>query len=235
MAPRTLRAWSACRTDIRLLLREDTDDESYWDDDLLLQLWNECMDMRFMQLCDQHEGWGTARTSVNLVAGTRNYTLTEGMGRPRRILLSINNHEIPLLRDDKHGAGTYTASVPYVGGIVPSARIIGADVYLDPVPATSVTNGLIYEHDSTPARFTQDTDSLNDQWPAAPAELETLLILDTAVAAFEVEEARGDTETSPKWVSLIERRRNRYATAFFEFTATRFFAPQSNRGFNLGD
>lgn len=233
--PRTLRAWSAIKVDIRLLLREDTDDESYWDDDLLLQLWNECMDLRFMQLCDQHEGWGTVRSAVNIVAGTRNYTLPEGMGRPRRILLSQNNVEIPLIRDDKHGVSTYTASIPYSGGVVPSARLVGSDLYLDPTPGSNITNGLIYEHDSTPTRFSADGDSLNDVWPAAPAEIESLLILDTAVACFEVEDAQGEAQTPVQWVSSIERRRARYEAAFFEFTATRFFAPQRSRGLDLGD
>ena len=222
--PRARRDWTSMLADIRALLTETTSNAG-WSDTLLLQLFNECMDERVMDLAEQHEGWVTDRFPVNIVADQKEYALPEGTGRVKRILLSGGTtYEVPLIRDERWSKAMSST------GSTPTARLVGELIFLEPPPTEARTNGLIIEVESAPARLSAGGSKLDLRFPDA---LETLLILDTVVAAFEVEEAQGDEETYRR--SGIEKRRDRYAAKFFEYTAERFFGRTFSDAYYLGD
>lgn len=231
--PRARRAWSAIKADIRRIIREETASLSFWDDTLVLQVFNECKDARDMQLADVHEGWVTTRHLADLVAGQKEYTLPEGAGRIKRILLGFDNHETPLTRDESFSDPVYTAaSVATGSGYQPTARLVANVIYLEPPPATARTNGLIIELEGATARLTGDGSKLD---LAYPDFMETLLILDTVVALFEIEVSRfGENSAGQRWVSWVDRRRDFYAALFQQFIETRFYGRTQSRGFHLG-
>lgn len=217
--PRTRRQWSALRADVRTLLRETTAATSFWDDPLLLQLFNQSMDMRVMELAEQHEGWVTETWDTNIVSGQGVYTLPEGTGRPKRIAIRLTDGpttvEHTLTRAERW-SGTLTTGTSAVGGArgyQPTYRLVGNFIKLEPAPNYSETDGLAIDFEYAPDRLVNDTDELD---PSFPDVMESLLIYDTVVLAYELEDAQGQGAPAG-----LMRARQEFAARFFDYTALR--------------
>ena len=112
--PRTSRQWTAMRAEIRRLLRETTASLSYCDDTDLLDYFNQAIDLRTMDMADAHEGWVADVINADIVGSQKEYTLPEGTGRVKRVLLIFRNTpntiEIPLSRNERWSEPLSTTS-----------------------------------------------------------------------------------------------------------------------------
>ena len=228
--PRARRDWTALLAEIRTLLREDTSATSYWTDALLLNLFNQQTDFRVMQMAEAHEGWVTDSLVTNLVADQREYSLPEGAGRVKRVIRifnpgTTNTTERPLERDERWSEPTYNG----IFDSVPSYRMLGELLILEPTPQESVTNGLKIECEFAPARFTTGTDKLDLRFPD---NTETLLVYDVAVAAYEVEAAQGN---EPENLEDIRRARARYESVWMSYIEQRSFGRVFSTPHDYGD
>jgi len=234
--PRARRQWSTMRAEIRRLLRETVAADSFWSDQLLLDLFNHCMDLRASQMMSFDEGWFTDRLETDIVANQREYTVPEGSDRIKRILISrtVGNtiQEFPLYRDEmwfKPLHSTNSASAGGYGGL-PTVRFQGELLYLEPPPTESITDGLIIEMEALPDRLTVDGSKLDLKFPAIT---ETLLEYDVWDAAMGVEDAQGNVDASVR--GRLQRFHQKYESAWLELVSDRFESPFTAQPWYLGD
>ncbi len=234
---RARRDWSAMLVEIRLILREETAADSFWDDALLLNCFNECMDLRVMELAEAHEGWITDTFQADIVAGQADYALIEGADRVKRVQRvyteGSRTFKVPLTRFERWGESTYNDSSALQGNsAAPTYRVLGNLIRLEPTPTESEVNGLEIDVEFLPDRLVNTTDKLSDRFPTA---METLLIFDTVVLAMSIEAAKDPEAGNFRPSSMLLDRRNEYAGRFIEFTAVRTFGRTFTQGFDLGD
>lgn len=234
--PRTRRAWSAIRTDIRTLLRETDSAASFWTNAELLLYFNACIDNRVQQLAVLDEGWVTDQWTADLVANQREYPVPEGAGRIKRVSLKFtlgaSTIEIPLDRDEKWArAVVHTTGVP--GSIEqyrPTYQLQGNLIILEPAPGFALNEALMIDLESAPARLSADGDMLDYRFPDV---METLLIYDTAVMALDVEHAQGNTPEG--YINHIRSFRDKYENVFLEYCSDRTEGRVIGQRFRLGD
>ena len=197
---RARRAWSTLRTEVRRLLRETTAAGSYWPDADLLDYLNHAIDLRVMQLAEQHEGWVTDTYDADLVANQGEYAIPEGTGRIKRVLIVATegsaSYEMALVRNERWSEGLYetgAAGADPGRGYRPDYRFKGEFVILSPAPTFARTNGLKFEIEGAPARIAADGDKLDLRFPDS---METLLIYDVWDLAMGVEDSQGNDDTA---------------------------------------
>lgn len=236
--PRARRTWSSMRAELRGLLRETVAGASYWPDADLLAYFNQAIDLRSMMLADQHEGWITDDLTTDIVANQGEYVLPEGIGRLKRVVMVFNEgsatYEIPLSRNERWSQSVYIAPSATAGSVnsVPTMRLLGNILKLDPPPVEARTGGLKIEHESSPARLVNDTDKLSLFFPS---EMETLLIYDAWDIAVGVEDATGTLEIDSRVRGRLKLFHMKYEAAFMEFTSVRTRSRTFSEPFYLGD
>lgn len=234
--PRARRDWTAMLAEIRRLLRETTAASSFWSDALLLDLFNQSIDLWVMRLAATHEGWVTDRLQTDTVADQRQYTIPEGVGRIKRVLMQHTQGntvvEYPLRRAERFGTSLVTRSGTNQLNRTQdrSYRIVGDLLYIEPPPTEAVTNGLILEVESAPSRLTTGTDKLDQRFPDAA---ETLFIYETVILALAVEDAQGADTTAR--LNALKGQRDLYAASFQEFVEQRSYGLISSEPFYTGD
>lgn len=234
--PRARRAWSTQRAEIRRLLRETTSATSFWSDTDLLDMYNQAMDLRAMQMMDVDEGWFTDRVETDLVANQKEYTLPEGTDRVLRVLLQWTSggvtRETPLIRHERWSEAM--ATVPSVGntagGVLPTYRLTGELILLEPPVTEARTDGLVIEIESLPARLTGDASKLDLKFPSMA---ETLLIYDVWDIAMGVEDAQGNV--NPQARGRLSGFHRKVEAQFMELCASRTKGRFFSSAFNLGD
>ena len=228
---RTRRAWSSLRTDVRRLLNDEDSSNPHWSDADILALFNECKDHREMHLFDQHEGWGVYRYSDSLVAGQQEYALPEETGRIRTVFIVDSGGDIKkAIHQDRQFTGTYLGDDTQASSNAFTYSLKDNHVFLYPCPSESVTNGLQYEIEAATDRIANDSDKLPDSWPPF---VETLLVLDTAIAALEMQ-ATGEGDLGESQINFLIRRRGRYEDAWDNYTASRTTSYVTSPGWNQG-
>ena len=70
---------------------------------------------------------------------------------------------------------------------MPNYRAIGSGFVLEPAPSVGVAGQIRMEYIGTPTELTESNDMLNSDFPTIYDEL---IVLDTAVALFDVEQAQ---------------------------------------------
>jgi hypothetical protein len=232
--PRARRQWSLIRADIRNLLRETTAGLSFWTDAELLLYANLCQDLRVIQMMETHEGWFTDRFEANLVAGQAEYTVPEGTDRIKRVLLRFpdENLEIPLMRHERWSEPVQHTGAMASGthGSLPTYRMVGELLFLEPRPTVSRTNGLLIELEGLPARLVDDTSKLDLKFPSM---IETLLTMDVWDVAMGVEDAQGNID--PQVAGRLKAFHQKVESAFAEAVALRTHGRVFSMPFNLGD
>lgn len=235
---RSARTWTALLGDIRLLLGETDAAASVWSDALLLLLMNTALDYRASQLSNVTEGWTTVSLSVSLVAGTNSYTLNSGGYAPRirRVLrvytVGSGTVEVPLFRDERWYEGVSNPTSTTTGSnVVPSYRMIGATILLEPTPTESVTNGLRVEYDTLHNRFTTGADTIPSYFPDVA---ESLLIYDVVALALRQEGSMGEMKPDGFMNHLLSTRAE-YERVFLEYAEDRISSPVAAQPFTLGD
>ena len=231
--PRVTRQWVVLRAEIRRLLRDSVAGNYYWTDADLLDLWNQCLDLRCIDLMLADEGWLSESQTFSLVPNQADYTPAAGVSRIKRVVLSLDNGKInvALTRDELIGKSVYNfASIPSTS-YFPTVRVFGAALRLSPPPTVTVTNGLIVEYEAAPLRFTLDTDTLPSGLPTDI--METVLVYDTAVAALDVEDSQGPV-SDQRSVSL-HRMQSKLDARFNEHIQDRLQSRVFGTPYSLGD
>lgn len=227
--PRARREWSVLRGDIRRLLRSTNEQASYWSNELLLVLFNLSLDKRVMQLAEADEGWVTDAYLTNIVAGQPEYTLPEGVGHVKRVLIrkvsGTTTTETPLTRNERWGDRLHSRQES--GS---TYRIVGELLLIEPPIHENLVNGLKIEIESAPARFVADDSKLPLRFPDV---MEGLLTYDTAVAALAVEQSQGELEQA--YVNHLLRERAEYEAAWKPFVENRSEGRVFTPPMNLGD
>jgi hypothetical protein len=188
------------RGEIRELLLDTDSSNPFWSNELLLQLFNDQMDLRTMDLALSTEGWIIDVFSDNIVADQETYTVKEGCGQVLRVSIKKTvgtvTKETRLVRDEEWGGSRTTdTAVNWEGGYpAPNYRLQGNLIKLRPPIPEAITGGLTYEGVSMQTRLTADQSTVSVLFPSV---LETLLKYDTVVAAFRVEGAQ-DAGTNPQ-------------------------------------
>jgi len=227
---RTRRAWSSLRDDVRRLLN-DEGASPHWTDADLLALFNESKDHREMHLFDQHEGWGVFRYSDNLVAGQQEYALPEETGRLRTLFIVDSGGDYKrVIHQDRQFTGSYIGDDTQSSSRAFSYSLKDNHVFLYPCPSESITSGIQYEIESASDRIANDSDKLPDSWPPFA---ETLLVLDTAIAALEMQ-ATAEGDEGDSQMDAIRRRRARYEDQWDNYTASRTTSYVCSPGWNQG-
>lgn len=233
MAPRARRNWTTMLAEVRTLLHEPTAANSLWGDTELLQYFNSAMDMRSMEMCEAHEGWMTDPYTADLVANQPSYVLPEGAGRIKRVLIVMTSGstkiEYPL---DRNQRWTQPARTTNTSGLdcLPTYRMMGEALHLDPPYGKAVTGGLKIEIEVSPARLTAGGDKLALRWPDIA---ESLLIYDTVILALAVEGSQGELPAG--YVHSIQTVQRRYEIRWLAYIETRTMGRSVSPGIYLGD
>jgi len=232
---RARRAWSTIRDEVRTLLRETVTGDSYWSDAELLIYANLCQDMRVMQMVEAHEGWFTDRFEDDLVANQGEYTLPEGSDIVRRVLLKFPDTglEVPLVRNERWSdsvVNSSSGSVADLGGAVPTYRLVGEVLLLEPAPTVSRTDGLVIEIEGLPARITADGSKFDLKFPSM---FETLVTFDIWDVACGVEDAQGNVNQEVR--GRLRSVHDRVAAAYLEAIQQRSYGRVFGRPYYLGD
>ena len=235
MALRTRETWATLRARIRRLLRETTGATSWWSDALLLDLYNDALDMRFMDLVSEDEGWAVEEYTANIVAGQREYTLPEGGMHVRRVALVNTSGGITienLLEHDEKRFDSVSHGSSVLGSSLykPTYRLQGELLILEPEPTTSVTGGLKLEIEAPNTKLTGDSSTIDHRFPIVA---ETMCVYDAVMAAFAIENSQGVVDE--KYVQNIGTVQAKWEFRWKQHIARRQTSPMTTRPFYLGD
>jgi len=133
------------------------------------------------------EGWFVNIAQRNIVAQQAQYAFPSGFLRLQKLeLVRTDGRTIPLTRFERHDSINPTEGESG-DQYSPNYRLIGNGFTLEPKPIESVTNGLQLEYAGVPVELSADGDSFH---PSFPEIFEELIVLDTAVSAFDAEYAQ---------------------------------------------
>lgn len=228
---RARRAWSDLRDDVRRLLNdEDTTSPAVTNSDLLA-LFNECKDYREMHLFTQSEGYGVQRYSADIVAGQQEYALPEESAAIRTVFIKDSGGAYKrAIQQDRQYTGGYLGDDTQAGVNQFTYQLLDNHMFLYPCPSESVTDGIQYHLESATDRIANDSDKLPDSWPPF---IETLLVLDTAIAALEMQ-ATAEGDLGESQITFLIRRRGRYEDLWDDYTASRTTSLVCSQGWNQG-
>jgi hypothetical protein len=176
------------------MLRETDEEDPFWTNALLLDMFNDNMDKRTMDLALSTEGWVTDEVTTDVEADQREYSLPEGTGRVKRVSIvkttGTRTVETPLVRDERWSEQLVTDSTVNFTDSIPTYRLVGELIILEQPVGEDITDGLRIDIESSQARLTGDASKLTVKFPAV---LETLLKYDTVVSALRHEAAQNAT------------------------------------------
>lgn len=171
-------------TRVRRYLKETDATKSHWSDDFLKHLFNAQYRRRSAQLHMAHEGFFTIVATRDLVAEQARYAWPAGFSRLLKMeLVRDDGRTVPIERFERHRDVNFS---PSTSGDTykPTFRPIGSGFVLEPAPVEGDEDALRIEYVGIPEELTANGDSLHSDFPKI---LDELLVLDTAVAAFDQE------------------------------------------------
>jgi len=212
---RSIRVWNdgsitSVEAEIRRLLREPimAGEPSFWDSQTLKDLWNSSRGLLEMDLSEKYEGYNLVIETTDIVAGQVQYQIPTYANRLHRVLLAdANGNTQPLDRDERYQSATSSQSSGFLNyQNRKSYRLVGGAIYLNQVPAENITDGLVLELEEAKDRVVNDSDLvMPNEWPVAT---EDLLIIATALAAFDIENAMAPP--SEGYISSLASRLSSY-------------------------
>jgi len=193
---------------IRRYVGEETAAKSYWSDDLVKQVFNAMYRKRCAELISAYEGYFTVVATRDTVANQERYAWPTNFERLQKLeLVRSDGRTIPIQRQERH-----YASKPAPGGsgdsYICTYRSIGSGFVLEPAPTVSTSGQIRMEYISTPVELTADNDELHSDFPKL---FDELLVLDTAVALFDQEQAQEEgrmrslVRQRTEWEMVFER------------------------------
>ena len=194
---------------VRRYIGEETASKSFWSDDLIKQVFNASYRKRCADLIMAFEGYFTVVATRDTVANQERYAWPTNFERLLKLeLVRSDGRTIPIQRQERHYAGK---SAPSGSGdsYYPSYRSIGSGFVLEPAPTVATSGQIRMEYATTPTELTADNDQLHSDFPKM---LDEIIVLDTAVALFDQEQAQEEGRVR----SLLRQR------AEWELTWERF-------------
>lgn len=184
-----------------------------------------------MELHESHEGYGVETYTSNLVAEQAQYSLPEHTGRISRVLIvSVDgDSETPLARMERWGEVLQNTTTAGGDGYLPSYRIVGNSIVLEPYPPEARTGGLKIEIEAAAPRTANDADKLPDDYPPF---IESLLVYDTVILALD---HQGSQSPLPQGVySSYLRQKMIYEDLWTNYIETRSFGKVFGTRFSQG-
>lgn len=169
---------------VRRYLKEADATKSHWSNDFIKQLFNTSYRRRSAQLHMAYEGYFTIVATRDLEGNQERYAWPSGFSRLLKMeLVRSDGRTIPLERYERHLDVKHT---PQTSGDTykPTFRPIGSGFVLEPAPTEALVGGLRIEYLGIPEELTEDGDTLHSDFPTI---LDEMLVLDTAIAAFDQE------------------------------------------------
>lgn len=225
------RTWSELRTEIRYTLREPPDVPSFWDDTELLYLFNQERDRLGLKLGLTYENKMVTELTTDLVAGQSHYQVYTPTNRIIRLGYVYPDGRVEPMSRNEDMREPLPASGTGSPLTVPTYRVIGNFIALNPIPNESRSGALRIEVEEALDRVSSDsTQAIPTDWPIF---CETYLVLATALAAFDVEGAQGP---HPEGIySSIQRRLEKYEVELEQYLETTALSPQYSQPFRLLD
>jgi len=174
-------------TRVRRYVGEETAAKSFWDDDMIKQIFNAQYRKRCAELVMAYEGYFTVVATRDSVANQERYAWPTGFERLLKLeLVRSDGSTVPIQRQERHYA---TKPKPTSSGdsYLPKYRSIGSGFVLEPAPTTGTAGQIRMEYIGTPAELTADGDQLHSDFPSM---FDELLVLDTACALYDQEQAQ---------------------------------------------
>ena len=172
---------------VRRYVGEEDEDKSFWSTDIINQVFNAHYRKRCGDLILAYEGYVTVVATRDTVTDQERYAWPTGFERLQKIeLVRSDGRTVPIQRAERH---YHANNPPGTSGdsYMPSYRSIGSGFVLEPAPSEGVAGQIRMEYIGTPAELTADNDMLHSDFPTIYDEL---LVLDTAVALFDQEQAQ---------------------------------------------
>jgi hypothetical protein len=145
------------------------------------------------------EGYFVNVATRDLVANQARYSFPQTFQRETKLeMVRSDGSTVPIERRERH-EGVNDAASGVADNYLPTWRPMGNGFVLEPAPAEDIDGGIRIEFEYLPAKLTQSGDSIH---PSFPDELEEMLILDTAIAALDVE----GMQESGRMTSLLRLR-----------------------------
>src|SRR5574337_1189257 len=169
---------------VRIYLKEPSESNSYWKNTAIKQFFNACYRRRCAQIQMAYEGQFVLHTSMDLVSGQDIYTWPTDFQRLNKMeLVRTDGTTYPIHRQERHYAANPGVPNSDQNTYFPTYRPVDQGFKLEPFPSFNATAGLRLEYLGLPPRL-EDTSYLS---PDFPAQFDELLVLDTAMAAFQQE------------------------------------------------
>jgi hypothetical protein len=200
-------------TRVRRYVGEEDEDKSFWDTPMIKQIFNAHYRKRCAELVMAYEGYFTVVATRDTVSNQERYAWPTGFERLMKLeIVRSDGRTVPLQRAERHYGAKPT---PGTGGddYLPNYRSIGSGFVLEPAPSTGVAGQIRMEYIGTPAELTADDDQLHSDFPSM---LDEILVLDTACALYDQEQAQEEgrmrsllrqrMEWEMQWERYIENR-----------------------------
>jgi hypothetical protein len=172
---------------IRRYVGEETAAKSFWDDAMVKQIFNAHYRKRCAELVMAYEGYFTIVATRDTVADQERYAWPTGFERLMKLeIVRSDGRTIPIQRQERH---YHAKPQPATGAdsYLPGYRSIGSGFVLEPAPTSGVAGQIRMEYIGTPAELTEDDDELHSDFPSM---LDEILVLDTACALYDQEQAQ---------------------------------------------
>ncbi len=172
---------------IRRYVGEETAAKSFWDDPMIKQIFNAHYRKRCAELVMAYEGYFTIVATRDTVADQERYAWPTGFERLMKLeIVRSDGRTVPIQRAERH---YHAKSAPGTSGdsYTPGYRSIGSGFVLEPAPTKGVAGQIRMEYIGTPAELTEDDDMLHSDFPSM---LDEILVLDTACALYDQEQAQ---------------------------------------------
>jgi hypothetical protein len=214
---------------IRRNLKQANASDSFWQNELLLDVWNEAMVMRSIDLKLQFEGYqvGMFKTDVAAV-GDYIYPIPNWASRLKGVFIydPDSGERIPLTQG--HGKREVrTTNSTATSRSLPTYDVIASDVvFSKPFADTSLDIWL--EIEMAQELFVGDDSKLAAGWPI---EAEEMLILDTVAGAVETKQAQG---TNIRMPPAFSKRVKSMEARWFALIEERSQGPEYSARFNMG-
>lgn len=194
----------------RNYLTETIPESSFWSVTFLDQLINGAYMRRCSQLIMAFEGWFTNVAVRDLVANKDRYAFPDGFQRLSKIeLVRSDGRTVPIQRNERHAQVNHSETGAIDDQYTPFYRPVGNGFVLEPMPLSTVTQGVRIHYEGKPETLSDAADQLH---PSFPDLFDELLVLDSAVMAFDAEGAQESGQ-----VQTILRLREEYEFDFRRF------------------
>jgi hypothetical protein len=198
---------------VRRYVGEETEEGSFWNNDLIKQVFNSCYRRRCADLIMAYEGYFTVVGTRDTVANQERYAWPTNFERLFKLeLVRSDGRTVPIQRAERH-YGWKPAPSGTGDSYMPSYRSVGSGFVLEPAPIEGVAGQIRMEYCVTPTELTANDDQLHSDFPTM---MDELLVLDAAITLFDQEQMQEEgrmrsllrlrTEWELTWERFIDNR-----------------------------